>query len=203
MSTQKGRNPVPSHPGSEISLTHCSNQIAVLVRADPAGAVAAGLGVTQGRAVRDGDGTLVTRTAPDAWLLLAPAGYQVDCITERIESYAGGDFASVVDVTHAHTVVRLHGSAAASVLSRVCAIDLGEAAIPDGTVFGSLVAGISAIIVRDDVDGERSYLVRCDRSYGRYLIDVLADASGAHPADSHGDPHNTARFGMDHAEPRG
>jgi heterotetrameric sarcosine oxidase gamma subunit len=206
MSIRKGSGYVP-----DAKLTDCTDQPLVLVRADPGGALAAALDVPNGRAARDGDGALVVRTAPDAWLLLAPAATATS-VVRRIEALGEAEFASVFDVTHGHALVRLTGPAAASVLARVCAIDLADAATPDGTAFRSLVAGIAATVVRDDTgpgrwtglpaaslasldrsdalgsagatpaggrdaDGERSYLVQCDRSYGRYLVDVLTDAA--------------------------
>jgi heterotetrameric sarcosine oxidase gamma subunit len=175
----------------EVTLTDCTDQALVLVRAAPGGAVAAALDVPLGRAARDGDSALVVRTAPDAWLLLAPAG-----AAPPVAGLTEDDFASVFDVTHGSRLIRLTGPAAASVLARVCAIDLADAVTPDGTAFRSLVAGVAATVVRDDAgpgrltagsagatpaggrdaDGERSYLVRCDRSYGQYLVDVLTDA---------------------------
>ncbi|MGH3683252.1 MAG: hypothetical protein ACRDT2_23750, partial [Natronosporangium sp.] len=56
-----------------IALDRTDRTVKVLVRADPGGALAAALAVPFGRAARDGDGALVVRTAPDAWLLLASA----------------------------------------------------------------------------------------------------------------------------------
>jgi heterotetrameric sarcosine oxidase gamma subunit len=82
-----------------------------------------------------------------------------------------------VDVTHAHWFGRLSGVGAASVLASVCAIDLADPVNPHGTTFRTLVAGIPATVIRDDIAGERSYLVLCDRSYGQYLIDTLTDAA--------------------------
>lgn len=161
---------------AEVRFTDCTGQPSVLVRADPDGALAAALGVPVGRAARDGDGVLVVRTGPDAWLLLAAAGTAAPAV-RGLEALAGGEFASVFDVTHGHTLVRLTGPGAGPVLARVCAIDLADAATPDRTAFRSLVAGVVATVVRDDAEGERSYLVACDRSYGRYLVDVLTDAA--------------------------
>lgn len=164
---------------ADVRLTDCTDGAKVLVRADPDGATAAALGVRLGRAVRDGDGVLVVRTAPDAWLLLAPAGRPVAPLAAGVEAAAGGEFVSAVDVTHGHALVRLRGAAAAPVLSSVCAIDLTDAATRQGAVFRSLLAGISATIIRDDSDGQLSYLVLCDRSYGRFLTDVLTDAGAS------------------------
>lgn len=163
----------------DVTLTDCTGRTVALVRASPGGEVTAGLGVPLGRAARTGDGTLVVRTAPDAWLLLAdPASQfpsQARGTAPPIE--AAGEFVNVFDVTHGYAVVRLTGRDAAAVLARVCAIDLSDAASPDGTAFRSLVAGVAATIVRDDGAGARSYLVVCDASYCEYLVDVLTDAA--------------------------
>lgn len=163
---------------AEVSGTDCTDRTAkLLVRADPAGALAAALDVPFGRAVRDGDGALVARTAPDAWLLLA-AGPATPLV-RRIEALGAGEFASVVDVTHGHALVRLTGTAAAAVLAKLCAIDLADPATPDGTAFRSLVAGVPATVIHDarpDTGPDRSYLVQCDRSYRQYLREVLTDA---------------------------
>ena len=40
------------------------------------------------------------------------------------------------------------------------------------------MAKVNAEIVRADVDGRRSYLLACERSYGRYLTEVINDAGG-------------------------
>lgn len=163
---------------AEVRLTDGTGQALVLVRADPGGALATTLGVPVGRAAWDGEGALVARPAPDAWLL-APAGSATP-VVGRLEALGAGEHASVVDVTHGHAVVRLTGTAAAAVLATVCAIDLADPATPDGRVFRSLVAGITATVVRDDAGGERSYLVLCGRSYGQYLREVLTDAASGH-----------------------
>lgn len=157
---------------AEASLTDCTDDLAkLLVRADSP-AVAAALAVPLGRAARDRDGTLVVRTAPDAWLLLAPAG-----VAPTFPPPDSGEFTSVFDVTHGYALVRLTGPGAAEVLARLCPIDLTRA--PDGAAFRSLLAGIAATVVRDDdrATGQPSYLVQCDRSYQRYLVDVLTDAA--------------------------
>jgi heterotetrameric sarcosine oxidase gamma subunit len=82
----------------------------------------------------------------------------------------------VVDVTHAHALLRLTGTAASGVLEKLCPVDLADPVTPDGAAFRSLVAGVTATVVRDDVEGGRSYLLQCGRSYGQYLRDALLDA---------------------------
>jgi heterotetrameric sarcosine oxidase gamma subunit len=160
---------------SDVELTDHTDLAKILVRAEPDGGLAASLSVPYGRAVHDADGALVVGTAPDAWLLLAPLG-SAGSVSQRIEGLVDGEFVSVVDVTHGHTALRLTGSGAADVLAKLCAVDLSDAVTPSGSAVRTLLAGITATVIRDDAAGELSYLALCDRSYGQYLADVLADA---------------------------
>lgn len=162
---------------SDFELADQTDLAKVLVRAEPDGTVAAALGVRYGHVKRDG-GDLVAGTTPGAWLLLSPAG-STGSVVQRIERLADGEFASVVDVTHGYTVLRLTGGGASIVLAKLCTIDPSDTVTPDGTAVRALLGGITATVMRDDADGECSYLVLCDRSYGRYLIDVLRDAGQA------------------------
>ncbi|HEX6335802.1 MAG TPA: sarcosine oxidase subunit gamma family protein [Jiangellaceae bacterium] len=160
---------------SELTITDCTDWTKVLVRAAPSSALAAALGTPYGRATRAADGALVVGTAPDGWLLLAPDAPAVS-IVQRVATQAGPEFASIVDVTHGRALVRLSGTASRGVLAKVCAVDLADAAAPAGAAIRTLVAGITAMIVRDDEPGELSFLIESDRSYGEYLMDVLLDA---------------------------
>jgi sarcosine oxidase gamma subunit len=60
----------------------------------------------------------------------------------------------------------------------VCALDLSDDAVPDGAALRTSVAALVTDVVRDDVEGVRSYLLHCERSSGQYLADVLL-AAGA------------------------
>ena len=51
-----------------------------------------------------------------------------------------------------------------------------DAAAPEGTSFRSAVARVLTLVVRDDHDGVRSYLLQSDRSSAQYLFDILLDA---------------------------
>jgi heterotetrameric sarcosine oxidase gamma subunit len=150
----------------------------VAVRAAPDGPAAAALSCPPGRAVRAPCGELVVRCAPDEWVLLGAAG-RGEPIVRRYEAIAGrsgGSLVSVIDVTHLLVLLRLTGDAAAELLATVCAVDLADAAVSNGTAFRSSVARLATLVVRDDVDGTRSYLLASDRSTGRYLFDTLLDA---------------------------
>ena len=80
---------------------------------------------------------------------------------------------SVVDFTHGRALLRLTTDQAAGVLEKMCSLDLGDTMTPDGAVVSASVAKVSCDVIRDDVDGTRSYLIACDRSFGDYLIGAM------------------------------
>lgn len=159
---------------AELTLTDCSPMAKVLIHADPSGALADRLAVPFGRSRRD-DGTLILRVRPAQWLLFADAG-RGDELVEHWENAAAetGEFVSVIDVTSGRTLLRLTGESSPALLAKLCALDLASAG--DGSALRSPVAKVSAEIVRDDTGGQRSYLLACERSYGRFLTEAINDA---------------------------
>jgi len=127
------------------------------------------LAVPFGRAERHGD-ALVVGSGPGEWTVLGGRAQHA------AESGPGDHLISVIDVTHGRALVRLTGGRAASLLAKVCAIDLSDRVTPDGTAFRSSVAKLITDVVRDDRDGTPSYLLHCERSSGQYLFDSLLDA---------------------------
>jgi sarcosine oxidase, subunit alpha len=162
---------------AELTLTDCSPTAKVLIHANPSGALADRLAVPFGRSRRDDDGTLILRVRPAQWLLFGDAGRARELV-EHWEAAATGtdEFVSVIDVTSGRTLLRLTGESSPALLAKICALDLATAA--DGSALRSSVAKVNAEIVRDDADGRRSYLLACERSYGRYLTEVINDAGG-------------------------
>jgi sarcosine oxidase subunit gamma len=150
----------------------------VLVRAAPDSSCARTLAVGYGHAARgagpfdSADDVLSVGWAPDGWLLLSETT-SGNALAARVEAIAEGEFVSVVDVSHGHWLGRLIGPGAVAALASICAMDLSESATPNGSAFRSVAAGIPVTVIRDERGSERSYLVLCDRSYGRYLTDVL------------------------------
>jgi heterotetrameric sarcosine oxidase gamma subunit len=112
---------------------------------------------------------LVCAAATGEWLILtppgAPAGIEPDA-----------DILSVVDITHGRAMLRLTGARARAVLGTLCGVDLANAAVPDARSLRGYVGKIVTDIVRDDVDGRLSYILHCERSAGRSLLDSVLDA---------------------------
>lgn len=170
-----------------VDLTPLST---VLVRAAPDGAVASRLGVPLGSARRDEHATLVVGSGPGEWLLIAAPGRAAE-VARRIDP-TDDRLVTVQDFTHGRVLVQLTGAAAADALSKLCAVDLGDRATPDGTAFRSAVARVVTDVVREDVDGTRSYLLHCERSVGQYLFDVLLDAGREFGVEPDGFPADRA-----------
>jgi heterotetrameric sarcosine oxidase gamma subunit len=165
-----------------LRLLDCTPLAKVLVRADPSGLVADALVVPRGGAARDRHGTLVVGSGPGEWLLVGPVGAEAT-LAARVREVAStatadGRDAGVVSVvepfTHGRALLRLTGADAATLLAKVCAVDL--AAVPDGTALRTSVAGVATDVVRHDLGATPSYLLHCERSSGLYLHGALLDA---------------------------
>ena len=176
--------PVAVEHGWEVStrrtdadprIMDCTPLAKVLVLASPSGGVARALGVPFGRTARDEHGTLVVGSGPGEWLLLGPPGASA-ALAGRVKEVSDEGLVSVLDATHGRALMRITGARAVDLLAKVCGIDLSEEVTPDGAAFRSSVAKLVTDVVRDDCDGERSYLLHCERSSGQYLFDALIDA---------------------------
>jgi heterotetrameric sarcosine oxidase gamma subunit len=158
----------------------------VHLRAPWNGAMAKALGVPFGRTGRETPGPdgpdgawLIVGSGPGEWYVLAPPGEQApvaDWLAKTAADSAGGEFISVVDLTHGRALVRITGRDAADLLARLCGADLHDDMAPDGAALRSAVAGVATDIVRDDRDGVPSYLLHCERSSGQYLFGALVSA---------------------------
>jgi len=161
--------------GADPRIMDCTPLAKVLVLASPDGEVARALGVPFGRAARDEHGTLVVGSGPGEWLLLGPPGASA-AVAGRVEDVPDEGLVSVFDATHGRALMRITGAKAVDLLAKVCGIDLSEEVTPDGAAFRSSVAKLVTDVVRDARNGERSYLLHCERSSGQYLFDALIDA---------------------------
>jgi heterotetrameric sarcosine oxidase gamma subunit len=177
---------------AEVKITDCTPLAKVLVLAPSDGELAHALGVPFGRAARDEYGTLVIGSGPGEWLLLAAPGTSA-AVIQRARAIQDGGLVSVFDATHGRALVRITGSRAPDLLTKVCAIDLADEVTPDGAAFRSSVAKLVTDVVRDDRRDSRSYLLHCERSSGQYLFDALIDAGDEFGIEIDGfvEPENT------------
>lgn len=159
----------------------------VAVRAEPGGVAAERIGVRVGRAIRTGvepappdlraRSALICRFGPGEWLAMATLEQRASLWGHLRAATTGVDeLVSLIDVTHGRVVLRLTGAQAAAALSKICGIDLQNDVTPDGTALRTSVAALVTDIVRDDVDGQCSYLLGCEWSSGQYLQNAVASA---------------------------
>lgn len=160
------------HPGAALTVADESSLAKFLIRADSAPAVADELGAAFGSSV-DRNGTLVVGTRPDEWLLLGSESG----VEDVVKSVPHDGHVTLVDWTHARAAIRLTGAVATAALEKVCAIDWSDPMTPDGAATSASVAKVTCDVVRNDIAAVPSYLVLCDRSFGQYLYDALADAA--------------------------
>jgi heterotetrameric sarcosine oxidase gamma subunit len=161
-----------------LTITDCTPLAKVQLRAPVGGQTAAAIGVRFGRSARDPAGTLVVGSGPGEWVLIAAPGQarDVESGLASVAARAPGEHVTWVDLTHGRALMRLTGSRAASVLARVCGIDLSDEITPSGAAFRSSVASVATDMIRDDLGSTRSYLLHCERSSGDYLFRALLRA---------------------------
>jgi heterotetrameric sarcosine oxidase gamma subunit len=130
---------------------------------------------------------LICRLGPGEWLAMATLGGRGP-LWDHLRTLAADvdGLVSLIDVTHGRVVLRLTGAHAATVLSKICGIDLRDEATPDGAALRTSVAALVTDIVRDDVEGRRSYLLGCEWSSGQYLWDAVIDAGAEFGIDADG-----------------
>ncbi len=179
-----------------LTLTDHTALAKVAAKASWDGPMAAILGVPFGRATRrpcdlgrSAANVLFIGSGPGEWLLLAAPG-QHDLVVDWLEKTAAraDELVTVIDVTHGRALVRLTGPRSADLLAKECGVDLDDGFGPDGAALRSAVAGVATDLVRDDLNGARSYLLHCERSSGQYLFDSLLDAGGEFGVEVDGFP---------------
>lgn len=157
---------VPSGEKREVRLVDCTPYTKQLVRSRGVDAFA----VPHGRTETTAGGALVVGTAPGEWFVLAPPEASS---TTSLDLAAD---AHVIDLTHGRALLRLTGERSDRVLQKLCAVDLHDRVTPNHTAFRSSVAKVVTDVVREDDDGERSYLLLSEWSVGQYLADAVLDA---------------------------
>ena len=161
----------PARPDASLTVRDISSTAKAIVRAGAETNVSRQLAVPFG-ASRAEDGVLIVGQRPDEWILLG----QETAVQVLVDSLDRSGHVSVIDGTHSRALFRLTGADAASVLEKLCNLDWNDHMTPDGAAASGSVARVICDIVRNDLDGDRSYLISCDRSYGQYLLAVILDA---------------------------
>ena len=169
--SHEGASTEPRWSGAALTLHDVSATTKIIVRAGPGTVACHQLDASFGTS-RTEEGVLVIGQRPDEWIILGSAAAS-RTLVDRLDR---SGHVSVIDHTHSRALFRLTGPEAASVLEKLCSLDWNDHMTPDGAAVSASVAKVTCDIVRNDVDGTRSYLISCDRSYGQYLFDAILDA---------------------------
>lgn len=111
---------------------------------------------------------------PDEWLVVTPEGAQ-QAVENALREALEGQHVSVVDVSDARTVIRLHGTRARDVLMKGCPLDLHARAFGPGQCAQTIIAKAGVLIHQRDDKPTYDIYVLC--SFARYLWDWLVDAA--------------------------
>lgn len=82
---------------------------------------------------------------------------------------------NVYKVPRADAAFILSGSEVLNMLAELCSLDLREKSLGAQELIMTQVAGISATVLRQDLNGEQVYRIWCDGTYGPYLWDVMVE----------------------------
>ncbi len=169
--------------GSRVSVTDASDMAKLLVRTkrQPVGAdveIPSGL-PSQGHAQVGGQ-VLIAATRPSEWTILGQRGMDVaDLVPPG---------ATVVDLTHGRSAVRLSGVGAPEVLAQLCSLDFSDDFTPNGAVISGAVSSVMCDIIRDDMDDAPSYVLLFDRSFADFFSTQIVDVASylnQHPLRGH------------------
>lgn len=81
----------------------------------------------------------------------------------------------VYKVPRADAAFILSGSAVLNLFSELCALDLRPSALLENDLMMTQVAGISATVLRQTIDGETLYRIWCDGTYGASMWNALLE----------------------------
>ena len=126
------------------------------------------------RAMRLDDTGLTCRLAPGEALILARGDIVDRLQTSRASEKPAGCF--TVPRADSHAWFRIAGDEAAHMLAKVCGVDLRPDQFGNLEIAQTIVARLSAIIVRDDIGETLAYHLLADSASALYLWDCLVDA---------------------------
>jgi len=170
----------PGPPG-ELWLSDETGRGTLLIQGQAGSQALGALGLASPVAIGAGEensDVFVYRLRPDQLLVLTRPGAETAALAALVAAVEQtGDLITVTDVTHSRANLRLSGQKAATLLGRLCALDLDAAAFPDRTARQTSVAKTTQLIIRDDLpDGQPSYYLSGARSLGAYLWSTLLAA---------------------------
>ena len=116
----------------------------------------------------DRHGARILGMQPDQLFVLFEPPYPDRAV--EIVAAALGPVAYIIDQSDSWAMLRIAGAAVRAALERMCPLDLGEEAFPQGRIARTAMEHMSAIILRDGVD---SFLLMTPRSSARSFLHAV------------------------------
>lgn len=120
-------------------------------------------------------GTMILRLGGSEFLL--EDQHSGDTCATLAKGFKQAEVAGVYKVQRADAAFILSGSEALDLLSELCMLDLRDSALGANAVVMTQVAGISATLLRQTLNGQQVYRIWCDGTYGPYLWDMLTEVA--------------------------
>ena len=83
--------------------------------------------------------------------------------------------AGVYQISRADAAFVVSGSEVLNLFSELCSLDLREKSFADNHLMMTQIAGISATVINQTINGEQVYRIWCDGTYGAYMWEVLME----------------------------
>ena len=125
---------------------------------------------------RQTDGALAARLAPAEVLVLGDVNGVGTRAAELAAALADAEGVYPVPRRDTHAWFLVSGVRSAETFAKLCEVDLRAARFAPGRIAQTTVAGLSAIVVRDDVGGVPAYHLLASNASAEYLWDCLTDA---------------------------
>jgi heterotetrameric sarcosine oxidase gamma subunit len=126
----------------------------------------------------------IAHLAADEFLLLTPPGLeeavalQVETLQVSRRANPASEFMTFIDQTSGLAGMMVGGPSSHKLLRKLCQLPLTEVAFPAGRVIQSTLAGVHAIILRDNRDDRQVFALYVARPDAAYLWEALLDAGG-------------------------
>jgi len=117
-------------------------------------------------------GTLVLRLGGSEFLI--EDQYKANACA-NLASFSNVAVPGAYKVARADAAFILSGGEVLNLLSELCSLDLRDSALASDAVVMTQVAGISATLLRQQLNGEQVYRIWCDGTYGPYMWDMLLE----------------------------
>lgn len=129
------------------------------------------------RALTQDDGSHVVRLSQTEYLLLGSLSDAGQRIAQEEQQWEFGETANyLLPRQDSHAWLLLTGEHISEVMAKLCGVDLGPEAFPEGAVAQTSAARINVIVVNLGLGGLPCFQILCDRSSVSYFWDALLDA---------------------------